>query len=119
MVNCACYRGSRKRHKQLPNFQSSEVNVLFLKEKGKQEIDGGAHLGRIKKIKKQAQLCNKLRLCRHLMHKRWAWPAGWLLGLRPSYGPSARLYLHLSGSFHNLYGCAHKKENIFVVSIFI
>ena len=37
------------------------------------------------KSTKQAQLCNKLRLRRHLLHKRWAWPRR-----RALNGPSAR-----------------------------
>ena len=35
---------------------------------------------------KQAQLCNKIRLCRHLLHERWAWPR--LQSSRWAFGPS-------------------------------
>ena len=40
---------------------------------------------------KQAQLCNKLWLCRHLFHKRWAWPRRLALA-----GPSASKASHYS-----------------------
>ena len=44
---------------------------------------------------KQAQLCNKLRLRRHLLHKRWAWPRRLALA-----GPSARRGFQLFSCFN-------------------
>ena len=39
-----------------------------------------------KLIIKQAQLCNKLRLHRHLLHERWAWPRR--RAFRWAFGPT-------------------------------
>ena len=46
-------------------------------------------------VKKQAQLCNKLRLRRHLLHKRCAWPRRLALA-----GPSARRGFPLFSCFN-------------------
>ena len=70
--------------KGMTKFKCRKCQKIFLKQNNFQAHCENQYFQH-KASLEQARLCNKLRLRRHLLHKRWAWPRRLALN-----GPSAR-----------------------------